>query len=203
MDIDAASEARLNEVYPDLAVRWRRTAEDMWSANKERLRVSDALRDLEQQKALYAKGRTAPGAPCRCDGKLKPVGTCALHPFGLIVTYARPGESLHHYGLALDSCFLGHGPDIYLDHEPRGEFLWREYGRIATTHGLTWGGAWSKRVDQPHVQMTYALTLQQVKELYSYKGIDSVWAKCDQMRGVDVGRDWRAQRIACPRAPSS
>lgn len=168
MDLDAVSAERLKGVYPDLAVRWRRVAEDMWGAHRRALRVSEGIRSLEAQAALYAKGRTTPGA---------------------IVTYSKPGESFHHYGLALDSCFLGADP--FLEKEPRAELYWREYGRFATAHGLTWGGGWSRFVDRPHVQLAYGLTLTQIKEIYSYKGLDSVWAKCDQMRGVDVGTDWK------------
>lgn len=168
MDLDAASEARLSEVYPDLAVRWRRTAEDVWGAHRLKLKVTQGIRSIEAQAALYAQGRTLPGP---------------------IVTYSVPGDSWHHYGLAVDTCFAG--PDPYLEKDVRTEMLWREFGKFATAHGLTWGGAWSRFVDRPHVQMTYALTLAQVKDLYSYRGLDSVWARCDQMRGVDVGRDWR------------
>lgn len=170
--MDSASEARLSEVYPDLAVRWRRVAEDVWSAHRIRLRVTDGIRSMEDQSNRFAQGRTTSGE---------------------IVTYARPGESWHLYGLAIDSCFQG--PDPYLEQDPRAEMLWREYGRIATAHGLTWGGAWSRRIDRPHVQMTYGLSLQQVKDLYSYRGNDSVWAKCDQMRGVAVGTDWRPMSL--------
>lgn len=122
---------------------------------------------MAYQAQLYAQGRTAPGK---------------------IVTYSKPGDSLHHYGLAIDSCFVGIDP--YLEHDPNSEALWREYGRHATAHGLSWGGAWSRFIDRPHVQMLYGLLTADVKELYSHKGLSSVWAKCDQMRGVAVGGEW-------------
>lgn len=173
MDLDPVSTERLALVYPDIAVRWRRVAEDFWAQHKLALRVSEGIRSIEAQAALWAQGRTAPGK---------------------IVTYSKPGESLHHYGLAVDACFAGADP--FLEHEPRAEFLWREYGRIATSHGLTWGGAWSRFVDRPHVQLTYGLTLQQIKELASYRGNESVWAKCDQMRGVDVGEGWKPKILS-------
>lgn len=167
MDIDPVSTQRLGLVYPDLAVRWRRVAEDFWTAHNLKLKVAQGLRTIEEQAALYAQGRTLPGK---------------------IVTYSKPGDSMHPFGLAIDSCFAGADP--FLEHEPQSEFLWREYGRIATAHGLTWGGAWSRFVDRPHVQMTYGLALPEIKELYAYKEIASVWAKCDQMRSVAVGAEW-------------
>lgn len=167
MNLDAKTKKLLADIYPDLATRWIRVAEDLFRIHDVKIRVTDALRSAEDQADRYAQGRTAPGQ---------------------IVTYSRPGDSFHLYGLALDSCFMGADP--YLDHDPNAETLWREYGRFAAAHGLTWGGSWSRFVDRPHVQLTYGLLQPEVKELYAHKGIPSVWAKCDQMRGVEVGQGW-------------
>lgn len=167
MEIDSASRARLRLVYPDLAVKWRRVAEDFWNIHRRALRVSEGLRTIDWQAKLYAQGRTEPGK---------------------IVTHALPGESIHHYGLAIDSVFRG--PDPYLEHDPQAEFFWREYGRISVSHGLEWGGAWTRFVDRPHVQSVYGLKLTEIKELHGFRGLEGVWARCDQIRGLPIGTEW-------------
>ncbi|MDW8258599.1 MAG: M15 family metallopeptidase [Gammaproteobacteria bacterium] len=67
------------------------------------------LRSFEEQAREYAKGRTTPGLPCTHAGKTRVIGTCEQHPLGLIVTKAKPGQSAHQYGLALDFVPLQNG----------------------------------------------------------------------------------------------
>lgn len=89
--------------------------------------VTDGFRTEEQQKALYAKGRTAPGR---------------------IVTDADgvKNKSNHQSGKAVDCCFL-------VDNKPSWDerLPWSLYGRIAKEHGLKWGGDW-KKPDKPHIE---------------------------------------------------
>lgn len=174
MDIDSATRARLRLLYPDFSVRVIRVLEDMWKLHGRAMRVTEGLRTLEAQTKLYAQGRTAPGP---------------------IVTRAKPGDSIHHYGLASDCCFVG--PDPYCVKDKDGEFLWEEYGRLSQAHGLTWGADWNgngikekQDFDRPHIEQTYGLTLDYIKILYRFKGTEAVWARCDQMRGVPQGSEW-------------
>lgn len=86
-------------------------------------------RDHDEQQRLYDQGRTAPGA---------------------IVTNARPGQSLHNYGMALDLV-----PQQLIDTanwSPESD-LWQTVGALASEFGLEWGGNWTGFVDRPHVQM--------------------------------------------------
>lgn len=174
MDLDAATRARLRLLYPDFSVRVVRVLDDMHRLHGRAMRVTEGIRTWETQAKLYAQGRTTPGS---------------------IVTRARPGDSIHHYGLASDCCFVGSDPYLVKDRE--GDKLWEEYGRLAQAHGLTWGADWNgngikerQDFDRPHVELPYGLTLAYIKILYRFGGMQAIWARCDQVRGVPQGSDW-------------
>ncbi len=127
------------------------------------MRCTQGIRTFEYQKALYAQGRTAPGP---------------------IVTNSLPGWSWHHYGCALDTCFQGQVP------YPEDEAMWKEFGAHATGHGFIWGGHFPGLVDRPHIQLTYGLTIKEVRALYEFGGQVAVWTAFDKARGVPQGQDW-------------
>jgi peptidoglycan L-alanyl-D-glutamate endopeptidase CwlK len=87
-------------------------------------RISSGLRTIDEQNALYAKGRTIKGA---------------------IVTNARGGESWHNYGLAIDLCFIKPDGDIDFNVPDR-------VGKIAKEFKLEWGATWAFE-DRPHFQL--------------------------------------------------
>jgi len=94
--------------------------------------VTSSRRSADQQKQLYAKGRTSGGA---------------------IVTEksGEPGdESKHQRGMASDLAFRDPrtGQPSYADTHP-----WVFRGAQAKSVGLVWGGDWTTLVDRPHVQM--------------------------------------------------
>jgi peptidoglycan L-alanyl-D-glutamate endopeptidase CwlK len=102
--------------------------------------VTDGVRTLAQQQALYRIGRTKPGK---------------------IVTYAdgirkRSNHQAREngYGYAVDCCFLvdidGDGPD---DPSWSEKHPWNLYGEMAKALGLIWGGSWTTLVDRPHIEM--------------------------------------------------
>lgn len=96
--------------------------------------VTDGVRTLEQQKALYAKGRTAPGPiVTNADGELK-----------------RSNHQAHADGLghAVDCCFLVNGQPSW-----DGAHPWRLYGEIAKVLGCRWGGEFKTIVDRPHIEL--------------------------------------------------
>lgn len=95
--------------------------------------LTSTYRSCEEQDALYAKGRTEPGA---------------------IVTNARCGESLHNYGVAFDVAFLENGKPSWSDNHP-----WFTLGLYGEILGLEWGGKWSNFPDKPHFQLTYNYSL--------------------------------------------
>lgn len=78
--------------------------------------VTCTLRTLEDQAVLYAQGRTTPGA---------------------IVTNAKPGQSAHNYGLALDVVPLIHGKPDWSGSSP----VWTELANLGQARGLQWLGA--------------------------------------------------------------
>ncbi len=109
------------------------------------------FRTYAQQDALYAQGRTIPGA---------------------IVTAARGGQSAHNFGIAVD---FTHDSDIL---KPGLQPDWdtKNYlplGKAAKLRGLVWGGDWSKP-DMPHVQ--WPTDLAPLKVAMDSGGLKAAWA---------------------------
>lgn len=94
-------------------------------------RFSFTLRTFAEQDALFAQGRTKPGA---------------------VVTKARGGQSYHNYGLAIDVVLLidkdGNGTYETASWDTRGDFDgdkqadWMEIVNIFKQFGWEWGGDW-------------------------------------------------------------
>lgn len=90
------------------------------------IKVISGTRSYAEQDALYAQGRTAPGAK---------------------VTNARGGQSNHNFGIAFDiGIFEG---NRYLGDSPK----YKAIGALGMDLGLEWGGSWKTIVDQPHYQL--------------------------------------------------
>lgn len=99
--------------------------------------ITHGLRTIDEQNALYAKGRTAPGS---------------------IVTNAKGGTSYHNYGLAIDYCLIKDGKALWVVNED-----WRAVASEAKKLGFEWGGDWKSFRDYPHLQMTFGLSIAQLK----------------------------------------
>ena len=93
---------------------------------------------MEEQAALYAQGRTAPGN---------------------IVTKAKPGTSWHNFGLAFDVAVVVNGQPTW----PDDEALWSKVGDLGKRLGLEWGGDFASFKDLPHFQFHPGLTLEQAR----------------------------------------
>lgn len=98
------------------------------------VKITQTLRTWDEQAALYAQGRTRPGA---------------------VVTKARPGSSMHNFGLAFDVAFAG--PDPYLDALAKKDAsaaraAWEKIGALGEECGLAWGGRWKSFQDRPHFE---------------------------------------------------
>jgi peptidoglycan L-alanyl-D-glutamate endopeptidase CwlK len=90
------------------------------------IKVISGLRTYDEQDALYAQGRTAPGD---------------------IVTNAKGGYSNHNFGIAFDvGVFEG---NKYLGESPK----YKAIGALGMDLGLEWGGNWKTLVDEPHFQL--------------------------------------------------
>jgi hypothetical protein len=151
-----SSEKRLQQLHPALATAVRAMIADL-AASGTVVEVVQGLRSFEEQDALFAKGRTTPGA---------------------IVTQARGGESNHNFGLAVDLCpFTNDKPDW---NAPMA--VWAAIGAAAEKHGLEWGGQWKKFLDKPHVQLP-AMTVKECARCFNDGGLDAVWTTASQKIG--------------------
>jgi peptidoglycan L-alanyl-D-glutamate endopeptidase CwlK len=119
--------------------------------------MTQGLRTMDEQAALYAQGRTKPGNR---------------------VTNAKPGSSLHNFGIAVDFTL-----DADLT-KPGLQPDWQEahyamLGEEARKLGLVWGGDWHSIKDNPHVEWNLAainLKLADIQKLEADGGLDAVWA---------------------------
>jgi peptidoglycan L-alanyl-D-glutamate endopeptidase CwlK len=103
------------------------------------IRYTFGLRTFAEQDALYAQGRTRPGN---------------------IVTNAKAGHSNHNYGLALDFVLIKGGYDMKADDDHDGIADWLEVVAIAKLFGFEWGGDWITFKDNPHIEMTFGLSIK-------------------------------------------
>ncbi len=118
------------------------------------------FRTYGEQMALWAQGRTTPGA---------------------VVTRAKGGESAHNFGVAVDLARDGVVDRTGLQPDYRPE-SYEMLGALAPKHGLVWGGSWA-RPDRPHVQMPGYVTSKQMDPLrycYELGGLPKIFAYLDQ-----------------------
>lgn len=99
--------------------------------------ISETYRSIERQDYLYSLGRTEKGA---------------------IVTNAKGTSmsSYHQWGLAVD---------FYQDHkglEYECSFM-EQIGMYAEQFGFEWGGRWKNFKDVAHLQMSFGLSIQELK----------------------------------------
>jgi peptidoglycan L-alanyl-D-glutamate endopeptidase CwlK len=108
-----------------------------------KVQITECLRTKAEQDALYAQGRTKPGAK---------------------VTNA-PGysySSMHQWGVAFDIC-RADGKSAF-DNADR---FFDRAGAIGIKLGLEWGGSWKSPVDKPHFQLPdWGATPARLKSLY-------------------------------------
>ena len=123
-------------------------------------RFAYTLRTFAEQDALFAQGRTKPGA---------------------IVTKAKGGQSYHNYGLAIDIVLLvdkdKNGTfetaswDLKTDFDGDGKSDWQEVVAIFKRYGYEWGGDW-KFVDAPHFQKTLGKSVAELQVLHNTGKVD-------------------------------
>lgn len=121
--------------------------------------VTCTLRSLKEQAALYAQGREEIS---KVNAFRAFAGMPAIRGFSenRIVTNAKPGDSLHNYGLAFDVVPLEAGKPIWDSGHP----VWQLIGKIGKECGLEWAGDWKKFKEFPHFQYTGGLTLAQIRQ---------------------------------------
>ena len=107
------------------------------------IRITECLRTVQEQDALYAQGRTKPGNR---------------------VTNARGSSysSMHQWGVAFDFC----RNDRKAAFDDSDGFF-SKVGQIGKTLGLEWGGDWVSIKDKPHFQLPdWGSTTARLKQLY-------------------------------------
>lgn len=100
--------------------------------------ISETLRTKERQDYLYSLGRTDKSQPIRTNAK------------GSDMT------SYHQWGLAFDFFQNVKGKEYdkgFID----------EVGKIGEQFGFEWGGRWTTIRDSCHLQMTFGLSIKQLK----------------------------------------
>lgn len=119
-----------------------------WSENVF-IVFTDGLRTNVDQAILYGKGRKN----YFYNGKNYGNATAK------VVTKAKPGTSMHNYGLALDFVTCdGYGKNIDWVVGPK----WRRAAAIAKELGFIWGGDWKSFYDAPHIEYSNGYTASQI-----------------------------------------
>lgn len=159
--MDNLSIQRIGTLHPNLREKARKDYEGANSLLGKglRLRITQAFRTFAEQDALYAQGRTKPGAK---------------------VTNAKGGQSSHNYGLAIDIALLydknGDGIfeevswDLKRDGDKDGVADWLEVTKYLTERGWV-NGFWTngKHWDKPHFQYDYGMSIIILKSKYDKK----------------------------------
>ena len=139
----------VKQLHPELQKKIAQLQE-LCKKNGITIGISECLRTVAEQDALYAKGRTAPGSiVTNCKGS----------------SYS----SMHQWGVAFDFYLImdvdGDGKtsdDAYNDKTR----LFEKVGKIGQSIGLEWGGLW-KTPDKPHFQLPdWGSTATKLKQLY-------------------------------------
>ena len=132
MEFDSRSEKNIATLTPHAQRKAREWLRKCLEAGIN-VRIICGLRTFEDQNALYAKGRTAPGKK---------------------VTNARAGYSWHNFGVAWDF--------VVFDAKGQPQWdspLMDRCGRIGEDMGLEWGGSWKRFQDKPHLQLKMDISL--------------------------------------------
>jgi peptidoglycan L-alanyl-D-glutamate endopeptidase CwlK len=129
--MDAISEERLAQVIPPLGALIRKMVGNLMVAGIE-VRVTQGLRSIADQDALYAQGRTVSGN---------------------IVTNAPGGYSMHNFGLAVDLCPGIIGKTPWTPDWTAQDTSYKAMVTAGVALGLNAGANWHTFVDIPHFQL--------------------------------------------------
>ncbi|MED0737618.1 M15 family metallopeptidase [Aneurinibacillus thermoaerophilus] len=149
---------RLNDpnLHPVVAQRGWEVVFEAWRKGIYVL-ITQGNRTFKEQEEIYAKGR-----------RKNPDGSWTVVNKKEIVSNAKPGESYHNYGIALD--FALYTPDgkqvvwdMNTDFNQNHQKDWMEVVQMFKARGFEWGGDWRSFKDYPHVQMTFGFSIAQLR----------------------------------------
>lgn len=120
------------------------------------IRVTQGLRTVAQQDALYAQGRSLPGK---------------------IVTNAKGGYSAHNFGYAVDLIPGLRSVDNWTPNWNSSSDDFKIMAKAGIDQGLVWGGAWHSIIDPPHFQLLdFPVTpTDSMRIAYKKGGLQAVW----------------------------
>lgn len=133
---------KFDGIHPELQRKAMQIIEAFKALGYE-LRVTDGVRTVAQQQALYAQGRTTPGPDVSPQ---RPLGRTVTNADGV----AKKSNHQPHddgYGHAVDCTFWVDGAPSWAPDLP-----WTLYGSMAQLLGLKWGGSWARQ-DMPHIEL--------------------------------------------------
>lgn len=153
------AEKKLQGVHPVVAAKARQLIEEAYREGINVI-ITQGLRTVEEQNALYAQGRTKPGK---------------------IVTNAKGGYSYHNFGLAFDFAILNPDGSVSWNVDEK----WKRVAQIGKSLGLEWGGDWKDFKDYPHFQYTFGLSLADLRTgkrppqqvIKPTSAVEAVWSK--------------------------
>jgi peptidoglycan L-alanyl-D-glutamate endopeptidase CwlK len=122
------SDRNIDDLHPAIRDKCRDHVQACKDAGIDLL-ITCTYRSPEEQTALYAQGRTAPGP---------------------IVTRAKAGQSMHQYRLAYDCVPIVNGKALWNGKDP----IWAKVGELGKAQGLEWGNDWASFKECPHFQLT-------------------------------------------------
>lgn len=131
----------IGELHPRLQKTIAQLQEEC-RKEKMTLGIGECFRTVDEQNALYAQGRTKPGA---------------------IVTNAQGSSysSQHQWGIAFDFYKNVSG------HEYDDTLFFNRVGKIGKSLGLGWGGDWTGIIDRPHLYLPdWGSTTERLKKQY-------------------------------------
>jgi peptidoglycan L-alanyl-D-glutamate endopeptidase CwlK len=124
---------RLRGCHPELKTRVRALVEALTAQGLD-IVITQGVRSVAQQQALYAQGRSKPGKiVTNCDGVTK-------------VSNHQPKAD--GYGYAVDVAWRNAHGEITWDGS------WDTMMTLAEAQGLTAGGRWLRFPDRPHLEWT-------------------------------------------------
>lgn len=130
----ATNEQVISKLNPIVYKRARQLL-DQCAIESINIVITQGLRTMAEQTALYNQGRTTPGSK---------------------VTNAEAGHSNHNYGLAFDFALIdANGKAYWNERDPK----WIRVVQIAKSLGFEWGGDWDSFKDYPHFEMTFGLSI--------------------------------------------
>lgn len=149
--MNAISLARIQQVHPELQ---RRVASLCNLVDGMDIEVTQGLRTWDEQNALYAQGRTAPGN---------------------IVTDAPGGYSAHNFGYAVDLVpedITPGQPDWNAAHP-----AWQRMLSAGRSAGLAEGAQWRTFPDNPHfyLQELAATPTDEMRQDFKQVGLEGLW----------------------------